>query len=135
MCNGEANSIWDWISEHQTLVVFGGVATFWFVRFMVGHRLTKLRCRLGLHKFGPWDTQHLDDQAKDYLENDPEWNARGTEQIMSTKSATLRTYRYCIDCPKQDRKPLEIELLHESVYSPDEFPTSYHRFRRRQHRS
>ncbi len=66
MCNEVAKSIFDWISEHQTLFVFGGVATFWFIRFMIGHKLVWLRCKLRLHKFEPWDSKALDQQHANF---------------------------------------------------------------------
>ena len=53
-----------WISEHQTIFVFGLVAGFWFVRFMAGHKLVALRCWSGLHKYEPFDTEQLDEAAK-----------------------------------------------------------------------
>ena len=113
MCNGEESSVWSWFTGHQTLVVFGGVAAFWLVRFMIGHKLVWFRCKFNLHRYEPWETKDLDRQREEFAKTEID-----DAKTVHSGVMMFSIPRYCNDCGIKAPEEIQ-ERFSYSVHDQD----------------
>ena len=101
-------SLWDFVKDYQTVVVFSIGAVVWLIKSLVAHRFIPwLRCILGLHRWGQWQHEDTFMFGGTFPTDDIEHRMR-----------VLRKHRSCNDC----EEPFKYEL--HNLYWDDKSETA-----------
>ncbi len=131
-------SFWEWVKDYQTVVVFSVGAIVWFIKSLVAHRFIPwLRCKLGLHKYEPWDMKNLDRQREEFTKLE-------IDDVETRRSGVMifKISRYCNECGMKAPEEIYEEFRYatepqeKTDYGPGVLPvdhiseTSSERFKR-----
>ena len=103
---------WTFAKENPAMFTAITFGVFWFLRFMVGHKLVALRCWLGLHKYEDWNMKEFDGTKEMSLQRVP---------VQTGHAKTFNATRYCNDCGRTDPKVISdrIETFRDGEPSGD----------------